>query len=63
MKIDLAALADRIQHRGIRVGDPVKLVSLGRSAGLTALEESCRLHVPETQAQDEVEMAPRLAER
>ena len=64
LKIDLAARADRVEHRRVRVGDPVKLVSFERSAGLP---RRCKSPAGSTlrkrMLQEQVEMAARFAER
>src|SRR5271166_5080107 len=63
LKIDLAARADRIEHRRERIGDTVELVSSQDGAGAPALDEPRRLDAAEPHFQNEVEAAALLAER
>ena len=63
MKVDLAAEADRVEDRRVRISNSVEFIGIERSADLTALQETGRLDLAKAHSQDQVEMAPWFAER
>ena len=63
LKIGLAAEADRVEDRRVRISDPEELVSLECSAGLAPLQKTSRLDVAKAHFQAQVETAAGFAER